>query len=328
MIRSSSFAPRSFSLLVIEVFVGILFLTALQLWSLPSAQAESTELSAASARGRAVVLVILDGLRADQVTDERMPYLARRQQEGVRAARAETVTPSRTTPALRAIWSGQPPERQPSDFSVATTIFNAMRDAGLRLGFFAAKGEIGRYTPTRLFDTSVLPGSWVPLRWSAEEVLPRATAYLLTRQPDFTVVHLADIDVAGHTIGWLSPEQQAAQRRVDKLLSQFIDQVVAQVPDRSWVFVVTADHGGHGNDHPGDLEEDRLIPWIAWGEGIPQGVVVQRAVSIVDTAPTLLRLLDVPVPDAIGGVVVEEVFSIGYEGRTQDTRYKSKVLGG
>ncbi len=271
--------------------------------------AEADESPGVGDRQRAVVLVILDGLRADQVTEERMPFLARRRREGVWAARAETVVPSRTTPALRAIWSGQPPERQPTDPSVATTIFDVMRAVDLRLGFFAAKGEIGRYTPTRLFDTSVLPGAWVPLRWSAEEVLPRAAAYLLTRQPDFTVVHLADIDTAGHTIGWLSMEQQAAQRRVDELLSQFVNQVVTQTSDRSWVFVVTTDHGGHGNDHPGDLEEDRLIPWIAWGDGIPQGVVVQRTVSIVDTAPTLLRLLDVPVPDPIGGVAVEEVFS-------------------
>ncbi len=258
-------------------------------------------------RRRAVVLVILDGLRADQVTDERMPYLARRRQDGVWAARAETVVPSRTTPALRAIWSGQPPERQPSDLSAVTTIFDAMHAAGLRLGFFAAKGEIRGYTPVHIFDICILPGPWALRRWSAEEVLPRAAAYLLTRQPDFTVVHLADIDVAGHTIGWLSPEQQVAQRRVDELLSQFVDQVVTQVPDRSWVFVVTADHGGHENDHPGDVEEDRLVPWIAWGSGVPQGIVVQRTVSIIDTASTLLRLLDVPVPDTIGGAAVDEV---------------------
>ena len=46
------------------------------------------------------------------------------------------------------------------------------------------------------------------------------------------------------------------------------------------------------------------IPWIACGPGIPSGDRISDPVSIIDTAPTIAKLLDVePAVDWAGQVV-------------------------
>jgi hypothetical protein len=44
---------------------------------------------------------------------------------------------------------------------------------------------------------------------------------------------------------------------------------------------------GHGSKDPHDV----TIPWIAWGQGVKQGVLEQATVRTMDTAATVLWLL-------------------------------------
>ena len=55
--------------------------------------------------------------------------------------------------------------------------------------------------------------------------------------------------------------------------------------------IVTADHGGHGTGHGSKDPRDVMIPWIAWGQGVKQGVLEQATVRTMDTAATVLWLL-------------------------------------
>ena len=57
----------------------------------------------------------------------------------------------------------------------------------------------------------------------------------------------------------------------DKCLATLLDAVAAAGLDRETLFIISADHGGHGHNHSGKIKEDRLIPWIAWGPGIRAG---------------------------------------------------------
>ncbi len=72
--------------------------------------------------------------------------------------------------------------------------------------------------------------------------------------------------------------------------------------------LVHADHGGHERTHGTDSPEDMTIPWILAGPGVRAGHELQTPVGLLDTAPTLARLLGVQ-PDAQWeGKVVEEAF--------------------
>jgi arylsulfatase A-like enzyme len=74
------------------------------------------------------------------------------------------------------------------------------------------------------------------------------------------------------------------------------------------VVALTSDHGEEFLEHGGVLhgrthyEEVMRVPLIAAGPGLPEGVRVPEAVSLVDVQPTLLTLLGVPVPPGLDGI--------------------------
>jgi hypothetical protein len=50
------------------------------------------------------------------------------------------------------------------------------------------------------------------------------------------------------------------------------------------------------------------IPWLVAGPGIRQNYEITRAVSLLDTAPTLARLLSIKPHPEWEGQCVEEIF--------------------
>jgi arylsulfatase A-like enzyme len=48
---------------------------------------------------------------------------------------------------------------------------------------------------------------------------------------------------------------------------------------------------GHGQSH---FQELLHVPWLAWGTGVPKGVVVEAPASLLDLAPTVLDWLGLP----------------------------------
>jgi predicted AlkP superfamily pyrophosphatase or phosphodiesterase len=59
----------------------------------------------------------------------------------------------------------------------------------------------------------------------------------------------------------------------------------------------TGDKGGHGSF------AERRVPLIFWGAGIQRGTLTEA--SNVDVAPTLLRLLNAPIPEHVEGAVLK-----------------------
>jgi arylsulfatase A-like enzyme len=83
--------------------------------------------------------------------------------------------------------------------------------------------------------------------------------------------------------------------------------VLGALPDNATV-VLQSDHGGHDRNHGTDLPEDMTIPWLAAGPGIRQGHTIESTVSLLDTAPTIARLLGLAPHREWEGRCVEEIF--------------------
>jgi len=111
------------------------------------------------------------------------------------------------------------------------------------------------------------------------------------------------VDVAGHAFGWMSQRYLAQAGYVDEALGALL----AALPPSTQV-LVHADHGGHDRSHGTEAPEDMTIPWILAGPGIRAGQALQTPVSLLDTAPTLARLLDVKPDRQWEGRAVEEAF--------------------
>lgn len=248
-----------------------------------------------------VLLISVDGLAPAVMDDVPTPTLDRLGAEGLRARHAETVMPSRTLPAHTSMISGVPPRvhgvgwnrYEPWRRLEVQTLFSICAREGWRCGLFAGKPKFAHLAEDE-------PGveRWA-LGTSADSVLAQAAVYLSDSDPDFVLIHLAEVDLAGHADGWGSETQRAALERIDALLAGFLAGARASGSGRLAV-LLTSDHGGHGTVHGTDDPRDLRIPWILWGEGIEPGTL-REPVSTLDTGPTLLALLGVKAPAAWQG---------------------------
>ncbi|MDX1648963.1 MAG: alkaline phosphatase family protein [Myxococcota bacterium] len=242
---------------------------------------------------RRVVLVSVDGLAPRVLAATPTPTLERLADEGLRAEVARTVVPSITMTSHVSMLSGVPPEvhgvtfnrYQPWSAIPVPTLFSRCAEAGLRCGLFAGKRKFAHLAEA---EPGVERYRWAP---DAAAVLAEAARYAAERDPDLLVVHLAEVDLAGHRAGWDGPVQRAALTGVDALLGRFVARLCAGA-ERPLAVLVTSDHGGHGTNHGTGRPEDVRIPWILWGDGIAPGTLPE--VSTLDTAPTLAALLDLP----------------------------------
>lgn len=96
---------------------------------------------------------------------------------------------------------------------------------------------------------------------------------LLSKPDDFTFLHMAGPDVAGHTKGFNSPAYRTAVRRTDALLRSIL-RTIASKPSlkASTTVILTSDHGGQNRDH--SLASDRdnyTVPFMAWGAAVAPG---------------------------------------------------------
>lgn len=242
-----------------------------------------------------VVLISIDGLSPELLAASRAPTLERLAREGARAAHAETISPPRTLPAHTSMLSGLPPTAHGVRWNRyypwlridADTLFTHCRRRGLRCGLFAAKDKLAHFAEHE-------PGvERFGLVSKPHGIFELARRYLSGRDPDFTMIHLGDVDAVGHVVGWGSEKQREAVERIDAELGAFLE-AVRGVGSGRLAVIVTSDHGGSGLDHGGE-PADFQIPWILWGEGI-EPRRIEEPVSILDTAPTVLALLGIPVP--------------------------------
>jgi hypothetical protein len=239
---------------------------------------------------RRVLLVVIDGLRADVAAT--LPFLSRLGDAGARAATWDD-PPTYSAAQYVALLAGVPPR----DSGVRTN--ETLRAAGV--------DDVARRARTAGFHTAVVSTcvDWwrrlFPESFESAEVVTAASvvtaiAPFRTRGGLF-VVHLCDVDNAGHAHGARSSEYAAAAVTADRLTAALADAWGWPEAD----VVVTADHGHRDRGgHGGEESEVRASFVVAAGPDVQAGARVDHARS-VDLAPTLAALLDVPAPGGASG---------------------------
>lgn len=261
--------------------------------------------AAAAGQTPQVLVVSVDGLRADVVTPEFTPHIARLAEEGVQAAEAWNDLPSGTLPNHASMLTGLVADRHglilnfelPGRIAVPT-VFDMAAGAGLRCAFFASKTKLEFLAPAEAVEQVLIADPPVLV----ESVLEQ----LGEDGPELIFLHLREPDSSGHRFGWLSPEYLQAAADMDALVGRIAEALRAGAA-RPTYLLVTADHGGSGLNHALNTAEDRMIPWIVWGPKVVAGGVIESVVSIVDTAPTALLLAGVEPPAGLSGKARIEV---------------------
>jgi hypothetical protein len=248
-----------------------------------------------------VVVLSIDGLRPDAIELAPAPGLLALAGRGSYSWKARTVDLSLTLPSHAAMVSGFLPSDHGlthNDFRpgyiAVPTVMSTARNAGKRVVVVVGKDKLFQLIPPDTFDVFV----WAPA--SDDEVVDRAIEE--TRVGfDLMFVHLPQVDLAGHTQGWMSPAYLEQVVKTDAAVSRLAAALPPEV-----TLVITADHGGSGTIHWSGLPEDLQIPWIAVGPGIPAGRELIGLIHTVDTAATAAHVLGLTLdPAAIGRPVRE-----------------------
>ena len=257
-----------------------------------------------------VVFVMIDGLRPDAVTPERCPALTGLMARGAYSLAATSVMPSITLPCHLSIFHSVPPARH----GITSNTWNPMarplpglmevaRAAGRRCAFFY------NWEPLRnLNQPGSLHASYFVDNVNQPEgdraIAAQAIRVLPLDPPDFAFVYFGTVDEAGHAFGWMSPGYLAQVAEVDDVLGDLL----AALPAETSV-LLQADHGGHDRSHGTSAPDDMTIPWVVAGPGLRAGYALQAPVSLLDTAPTLARLLGLTGDPHWEGRAVTEAFA-------------------
>ena len=251
-----------------------------------------------------VVIISIDGLRGNVVNDINTPTLMAIARRGTYTLEARTVNPSETTPAHASMlsgftpklhginWDGYKPER-----SIAVpTLLSIARQASFQTTMIVGKSKLRHVAPEG--------GIFIPIEGGDEDIriIREATARAGAGW-DILFVHLPQVDLVGHSKGWMSPEYLQRVNQTDQLLGGFIRALPFDA-----TIIITADHGGHGTDHGADRAENMLIPWIITGPSIAPGKVLkhvpQSPVRTMDTAATAASILGLFLPSNVEGKVI------------------------
>lgn len=285
-----------------------------------------------------VVLVTTDGLRPELVGDNRFPHLASFKKRSSWKINANSVYPSRTLPAHVSIFHSLPPSSHrittnvwpetslpvpgladlspvgTSPFDPITTLERRKnnqppvprKEKGLHSAFFfdweplRGLSRPGSLTYSYFLNYHVPPDG---TRFTDQIIAEEAARYISTEKPDFSFVYFVLLDYAGHVHGWMSDGYLEQLGHLDHALGTLLKALPTDA-----TILIESDHGGHDRMHGTDLPQDMTIPWMIAGPGIKRDYEIASLVSLLDTAPTLARILGLTPHPEWEGHCIEEIF--------------------
>lgn len=245
--------------------------------------------------GKKVILILADGFRPDALAECGHPFAQKMLDRGSYSLTAQAVDPSVTLPCHMSLFHSVTPQRH----GILTNTFvpqvrpvsglcEQLSAAGKRCAFFYNWEELRDLSrPSSLIYSYFISGA-CGFEKSNEMLTENALTFIREEKPDFAFVYLGLTDDAGHRCGWMGEEYLEACR----LTMEETERLVNAFSEEYTIFF-TADHGGHDRTH-GTLEkEDMNIPLICMGEDFMPGEI-KKEVTIMDIAPTITKLLEVP----------------------------------
>jgi len=261
------------------------------------------------------ILVIIDGCRSDGLEQAKTPNIDYMIEHGAHTLTAQTVRPSITLPAHFSIFTSLPPMAHnvlsntgsPNPSSTARSIIDVTKDYGKKTAAFYS---------WEYFRNLSVPGSLDYLHFmnsgSVEnldvEIAQAAAAYLNSRSPDFCFIYFEGTDIAGHRSGFMSAQYLDAVETADTALGIILNELERANLSDTYSIILHSDHGGINYHHTENTPEVMTIPWIIIGPGVKQKYIITDNVNIIDTAPTLAGLMDMPAYHTWQGRAISEVF--------------------
>ena len=259
-----------------------------------------------------IVVISIDGLRADAIKLASASKLLAIIKEGNNFTKSSTIDLSLTLPSHTSMltgldytqhgitWNDYQPDKGVVNYP---TFLELSKNAGLKTAMFITKDKLKhllRPNSVDYFEQTEKKG----------DAVAKAFKNYISNHDlvDVTFIHIPDPDSAGHLYGWLSPFYIKAVKDADKAASIIIES--AKEKNKDTIFIISADHGGTFFEHLLPIETNRHTPMIVHGKNIKKNQTINTPVKIYDIAATVLRLNDITIPDNFKGkalpLVLEE----------------------
>jgi predicted AlkP superfamily pyrophosphatase or phosphodiesterase len=158
------------------------------------------------------------------------------------------------------------------------SVFDVAHDNGFRTAMYASKTKFSLFETSYNAENGALDITGADngrnkigtfLYSDSQSITDSFISDMGSNPYNYSFIHYADCDAAGHEYEWGSEEYNNAIIAVDGYLRQILTLVdnSPELSDRTTI-ILTSDHGGLGADHQ-DPEEpmDYTIPFIVWGAG-------------------------------------------------------------
>lgn len=243
------------------------------------------------------ILISIDGMRPDGLKNCKSDYLDELLKMSSYSFDAKTVYPSVTLPCHLSMFHSVPPERHgtfSNDYVIpvrpVSGLFEQIKSAHKKSAMFYGWEPIREIGRPGSLDVSEYIEEYL-FEYTDEMLTDRALNYIKLAKPDFVFLYMVETEgKGGHDNGWMSD----VYLEYIKCAIDNVKRVIEQAGDE-YTVIVTSDHGGHGRGHGTDMPEDMTIPVICCGGRFNSGEELHD-VSILDIAPTIADILNIPVP--------------------------------
>jgi phosphopentomutase len=123
------------------------------------------------------------------------------------------------------------------------------------------------------------------------ELADYAIKWLKSHVFDFAFIYLGQTDEIAHREGWMSKQYLKSIQNADSIMGRVMDELSGDI-----TYFITSDHGGHDRTHGTEMKSDMTIPLLIQGSGLTSDKLLSPLVSIMDIAPSILSLFEIPKP--------------------------------
>jgi len=269
---------------------------------------------------RRVVFVLIDGLRDDTSQKvEIMPFLNELRGQGAWAT-VHSRTPSYSDPGWSVLMIGAWPDVSDGP---ALNLPYETTPTWTQDNLFTAAHRNGLETAVSGYYwwEKLIPQADVDARFYTQgqdknadrEIVDSALPWLQNGDYQFVLIHILQVDNAGHNEGGPNdPRWNAAATRADDLLKE----IVSSLDLSQDTVLIASDHGqidrgGHGGQEPINLIE----PFVLVGAGVNPGEYPD--IQMVDVAPTVAALLGTNIPAIAQGIVLTDMLTLSDDQKAQ-----------
>jgi predicted AlkP superfamily pyrophosphatase or phosphodiesterase len=267
-----------------------------------------------------IVLVSVDGLRPDAIKRENAKNLYALSQAGLYYANAQTIKRSVTLPSHTSLLTGLDVKQHKISknktlpgYIAFPTVLQVLKNNGKTTAALFSKPKLKFLFPPDSYDHLYGTGqNGVDYHQTHASNIAAEFSRIWAKQGyNLTFIHIREPDSAGHKHGWMSDEYlNQAIPATDEAIGQIYDSIKKSPYANDTLLIITSDHGGQDTTHWHHRPEDLTIPWMAIHPAISTELNTDSNVTIYDTTPTILYLLNAPVPEGLDGHVIQRIKTI------------------